>query len=817
MPEPAKPTWFKQFLSALEFRGLALRGAVLITTMIVCGVAAVVISNVNSGGPAGPAPPPAALGFAPATLAGGQFTVAASGRGISQTLGQVASDGAEIVAVGSQDGARIARAQFFVSADNGATWAMGTVRTPAGGPPPPGYGASFVAGGNGAWAALGPGSIWTSPDGRTWTLASTTGLPLRPGDQISVLKRTAAGFIAVGTNVPASAQTQAQAQASPVVFLSANGLDWQRLGAQQLRLAAGTAQVAGLSGAAVNGSRILIAGHVTVTTGRPGRTRTIPASAAWLSTDGGRTWTLAVPPPGGGGQPLTSGAQALTSGAQPLISGVAAVGSGFVLLRPATAAKKPAIDVYRSPNGTAWTFAATLTAPAGFTAGLVNGAPAGAVVTGQAGQTLTAFVTGDGTSWRQDPAFGAAAAEDVSGVAIAGNGAAIAAGTTAGDPDSRQPLLTLLNQPSQVVMARIPGAVDPELAVNALAASNGMQVAVGSANGFPAAWTSVDGGSSWRPAVGQTPAVLGRPGIQQLTSVTHGLAGWLAVGHVTAAAAEHPVVIASADGQVWSAADGAAAFTESGLYPEQAVAGTSGYVIVGYQVTGGRTIAAAWWSADLAGWQRAADAVSAPGGPGALDGPGASRQMLAVTAGPQGFVAVGSAGAGAAAWTSASGQAWTELNLPLPAGATRTVLNHVASRGRLVVAVGTALTAAGQQVPFAARSSDGGATWTESTLPVSTLPVSTLPVAAVTALTAAGNEFIATGTFGATPGHQDVVVWTSASGSAWKAATPGGPGLTGPGIQAITALTTSGDTVTGVGFSASPNGEQPVFWQSPIR
>ena len=191
---------------------------------------------------------------------------------------------------------------------------------------------------------------------------------------------------------------------------------------------------------------------------------------------------------------------------------MAAVGTGFVLLRPATAAKKPAVDVYRSPNGTAWTFAATLTAPAGFTAGLVNGVPAGAVVTGQAGQTLIAFVTGDGTSWRQDPAFGAAAAEDVSGVAIAGNGAAIAAGTTAGDPDSRQPLLTLLNQPSQVVMARIPGAVDPELAVNALAAGNGMQVAVGSANGFPAAWTSVDGGNSWRPAVGQTPAVLGRPG-----------------------------------------------------------------------------------------------------------------------------------------------------------------------------------------------------------------------------------------------------------------------------------------------------------------
>ncbi len=799
MPEPAKRSWFKQFLSALEFRGLALRGAVLIMTMIVLGVAAVVITAASSGGDPGQAPPPATLGFPPATLAGGQFTVAASGRGISQTLGRVASDRAEIVAVGSQDGARIARAQFFVSTDAGATWAMGTVRTPAGGPPPPGYAASFVAGGNGAWVALGPNSIWTSPDGRTWTLASTAGLPLRPGDQISALERTGAGFIAVGANVPAS--PQAQAQASPVVFRSANGLDWQRLGAQQLRLAAGTAHVEGLSAAAVYGSRILITGDVTVTAGRPGHTRTVPASAAWLSTDGGTTWTLAVPPavpPAG-------------PGAQPLISGVAATGSGFVLLRPATVAKKPAVDVYRSPNGTAWTFAATLTTPAGFTAGLVNGAAAGAVVTGQAGQALTAFVTANGASWRQDPAFGPAAAEAVSGVAITSNGTAIAAGTTAGDPDSRQPLLTLLSQPSQVAMARIPGAVDPELAVNSVAASNGMQVAVGSANGFPAAWTSVNGGSSWRSAVGQTPAVLDRPGIQRLTSVTHGVAGWLAVGNVTAAAAEHPVVLASPDGQVWSAADGAAAFARSGLYPEQAVAGTSGYVIVGYQVTGGRTIAAAWWSADLAGWQRGTDAVSAKGGPGALDGPSTSRQMLAVTAGPHGFVAVGSAGAGASAWTSADGQAWTEVNLPLPAGTTRTVLNHVASRGQLVVAVGTALTAAGQQVPFAARSSDGGATWTESDLPVPG------GHATVTALTAAGNEFVATGTFGATPGHQDVVVWTSASGSAWKAATPGGQGLTGPGIQAITALTTSGDAVTGVGFSASAAGEEPVFWQWPIR
>jgi hypothetical protein len=135
----------------------------------------------------------------------------------------------------------------------------------------------------------------------------------------------------------------------------------------------------------------------------------------------------------------------------------------------------------------------------------------------------------------------------------------------------------------------------------------------------------------------------------------------------------------------------------------------------------------------------------------------------------------------------------------------------VASNGRTVVAVGTALTTAGQQLPFAASSADGGRTWTESALPV---PAGR---AFVTALTAAGSQYLATGTFGSTPGHQDVVVWTSAGGSDWQAATPTGQGLTGTGIQAITGLDVFDRTVTGVGFTATPGGEQPVFWQSPVR
>ena len=253
-------------------------------------------------------------------------------------------------------------------------------------------------------------------------------------------------------------------------------------------------------------------------------------------------------------------------------------------------------------------------------------------------------------------------------------------------------------------------------------------------------------------------------------------------------------------------------------------ANARGYVIIGHQnvrrVQNGRVVvvrteAAAWWSATLSGWQRGADATA-----GALDGTG-NRQMNAVTAlsisggspfGGSGFVAVGSRGDQPSAWTSADGgRTWRLADLPMPVGSSRAALEHVASVGRVVVAVGTAVTTAGRAVPFAASSANGGATWAESALPVPG------GLTSVTALVAAGGTFTATGSYGSTPGHQNVVVWTSRNGSSWQAAEPAGKGLTGPGIQAITGLAVAGSTLTGVGFTASPAGEQPVFWQAPVR
>jgi hypothetical protein len=287
------------------------------------------------------------------------------------------------------------------------------------------------------------------------------------------------------------------------------------------------------------------------------------------------------------------------------------------------------------------------------------------------------------------------------------------------------------------------------------------------------------------------------------------------------ALAGRPVVVVSADGRTWSAADGESVFAGGGLTAVQAAAGRNGYVIVGSERIAGpggqaRAIAAAWWSAGLTGWHRAGDATPGAlegtgntGGTGSTDATGGARQMLAVAATASGFIAVGSDGQRPAVWTTPDGRAWRLADLPLPARATAAALQHIASAGRTVVATGVAQTATGA-VPYAARSDDGGRTWTEVFLPV---PAGT---AQVSAMAAAGSGFTVTGTFGATAGDRDVVVWTSRDGVTWKAATPAGPGLSAPGIQAITGLTVSGRTLTGVGFTATPSGEQPTLWQFPV-
>src|SRR5947207_1236095 len=157
------------------------------------------------------------------------------------------------------------------------------------------------------------------------TLAPGNGMPLRRGDRVNAVARTAHGFIAVGASVPGGDA----ARSTPLIFLSANGTSWERLDAARLRLAAGNGHALDITSVAAAGKLILISGDAVTT--KPRRTATVQAGpvigTAWLSADGGATWAP------------VSGA-ATGHGAHPQVAGVAAAGHGFVLLRPATVARR---------------------------------------------------------------------------------------------------------------------------------------------------------------------------------------------------------------------------------------------------------------------------------------------------------------------------------------------------------------------------------------------------------------------------------------------------------------------------------------------
>jgi len=371
--------------------------------------------------------------------------------------------------------------------------------------------------------------------------------------------------------------------------------------------------------------------------------------------------------------------------------------------------------------------------------------------------------------------------------------------------------------PARLAAADFGGAPGAPVQLSAIAAAGATEVVAGSADGRAALWVSGDGGSTWQRAA-VTLAGDVRRGSGQLASVAHGRSGWLAVGNATAGqAAATPVVLTSTDGRTWTTTGATGAtgtFVGAGRIVTAAVAaGGAGYVIVGHASVGARTVAAAWYAPGRTGWRRVTDAQ-----PGALAGPG-NRVMSAVTATSRGFAAVGAVGARPAAWLSGTGRAWTLVPLPLPAGATSAALDYVAADGSAVAAAGTEVTATGQHLPFEAVSADAGATWTLGLLP---LPAGST-AASATALTTAGGGFTATGTYGLA-GETDVVVWTlaadAAAGTTWTAVAPQGTGLASRGRQAITALTATGATLTGVGFTtatATAAATEPTIWQSPVR
>ena len=710
-------------------------------------------------------------------------------RGVFQVINRIVAVGGTMVTTGSQSSDGVVRQQFLVSTNGGASWRLAPVRAPGGSTPPLGHPATRLAGGPGGWVAVGPQAIWTSPAGQTWTLAATHGIsPQLPGDSVWVITKTASGYLAAG-----SGAGPGKGHHAAVIWTSRDGLTWQRMTAAQLGLAAPGETVQSISYATWHGNATVISGAVSNTKVKGGASYDV----AWLSTNGGTAWIrLSIPADHGAGT---------------AISGLGSDGSGLIAVRPGRTASGAADGIaYFSPNGQTWQYAATIDPDpetGGWTPRVVKGSAYGFVVTGTTaeGQLIAYTSTDTGTSWMPTGPLGSAAVASVFGATVAPGGTVVAIGATAASKVSQQPVFLEAGTDGTVrpvPLAGIAGAIVPEMKINSTAVANGQQIAVGSANGYPAVWRRTSGGV-WT-LVSSLGLVAADRHLRTLTSVTHGPAGWLAVG------APGPVVLSSADGEIWGVAGGDIAHDLAGVSAVAATAGPAGYVIVGKLVApGGGCVADVWWSANMMSWTRAHDVNDADG----------SSQVLAVAAAAHGFVSVGSHNSQPTVWTTGNGRAWKTIVLPPPAGASAGALQQVAINGNRVVALGQATigkgpaigSATGTQpgaVPFAELSTDGGATWQQ--VPFS----SPGPYTSFTALTANAAGFTAAGLFGQ-PGQQDVVLWASANGASWKPYQSGG--LNGSGAWQIDALTWSGAEVAGIGTILTQQSQQTVTFTLPPR
>ena len=731
-------------------------------TALALAAAAVVGVVVTTGHNAKPGPLTANQGGLPATNS--LPTYGQPRRGVFQTIQRIADLGDTMVTTGSQISDGVTRQQFFVSSDGGATWRLAPVQLPGGGQPPLGEAAIRIAGGSAGWMAEGPQAIWTSQTGRSWTLAATHGIsPQDPGDSIEVIANTPDGFLAAGDGRVGGGRNQA------VIWVSRDGVNWQRMTASQLGLTAAGAPAQNISYATTHG-------HDTVISDG--------GSGVWLSTDGGTSWTPVTVP--------------VDHGAQSHISGVSFDGSGLIAIRPGTAAGgAPDAVAYFSSNGQIWAYAGTIDPSGGFKPVVVKGGDDGFVVTGKmVSQSIYVAYTsaGTGATWRPTGSLGGTSSESAPNAAVGPGDTVVAVGSQNGSNVSQQPVFLKANTAGSVTPvspASIPGGLIPEVQVNSTAVSDdGVQVAVGSANGYPAVWRKASDGT-WR-LVTSPPLVSGLSGLAALSSVTYGAHGFLAAG------TPGPVVYTSDEGTSWQPAAGNIQQDLAGVAAIATASGPAGYLIDGKLVTaGGTCVADDWWSKDLTSWTRARTAKPATG----------SSQVLAVAASPHGFVTVGSHNGMPAVWTTTNGTPWTIDVLSLPTGASSGVLQQVAIHGNRVMALGQQTTASGT-VPLAELSTDGGTTWQQ--IPF----ISAGPNTTVTALTASSRGFAAADQFG-TAGQLDAAVWTSADGQAWTQSSIGG--LTGGGNHEITTLAPSGSAVTGIDSLLTQQDQQYLTLSLPAR
>lgn len=697
--------------------------------------------------------------------------------GRSHVLNAVAAAGSMIVAAGSDTTGPRPRPLFLVSPDEGETWEAGRTLGPAAGA----AGAvGRVASGGGRWLAVGTDAtgraghaMWTSADGRSWTPVDPARLAaFAPGDRVSDLAGGEQGFAAAGVT------TRPDGTPGPVVWLSPDGERWTRVDDR----GGLPGRIGGIAAIAMRGDRVVALADAGGS-----------ASVVLRSDDGGRTWRAGESPlPGVRAEP----------------GALAATERGFVLVPVRQRTADGRVPVYCSPDGGRWTGCGAIggLGPDGPGVRAVGASEAGvaALVETEWGR-YTAYTSADGGAWTRAAELGEIPGT-LRGLTITGAGLLVAGGDRRGRGDVENlPVLVTARAGGSVTAVppeRIAGLRRDAGEVADLAAAGGTFVAVGSADGDAAIWTARDG-AGWAAAGPAGP--LSGPGRQELTGVAHGPEGWLAVGSTTPEPAlTRPLLVTSADGRTWRPGPEIEAPADHpALAPVAVAAGPQGYVIAGEDHGPDGARPALWFSADLTRFAR----IPAE----SLPDEGAGVRLAGVTATPDGFAAVGSAGRDGRetgiVWRSADGRAWTAAARVLPPGARSAALHRVVSVRSALVVLGTAATGDGAR-PFSAVSTDGGATWRYGRPPAE-------ETAAVLDVAVTARGLVAVGADGAA-GAGDGTVWLSADGLAWTRHPLTAEPLGGPGDQWLGLVAASGDRVVGVGGSADEDGEHVIVWRTTV-
>lgn len=641
--------------------------------------------------------------------------------------------------------------------------------------------------------AAGRSAAWLSTDGATWERTDLAG-----GDGVDTVIAGELGVTAFGRD-----------GATLATWTSFDGFEWERVpGGAEVFAREGAAYV---SGAHDDGDGFL------VLVDRGGLAET------WTSPDG-RSWAPA---------PLT-GQELLPADGPPRPRTLLGAGSTAVVLGAVDDPDGVDAAVWTSLSGEPW----ERSTPSEDVFG-GDGAQV-AVAATQLGADLVAvgtdtddegdvdavvWSTGDGGGWRRsveapDDGLSGPGDQHAADLAPTRDGALVV-GWEDGPAGVRAVAWRLVDGDAEPVVP-VPGPVLPwqrvppsdalggpgEQRLDAAAASQDGLVGVGSSSRPDAPDGDVDG-AVWRSADGiewerVDAGGLAGPGDQRVLDVTAAGPGLVAVGSDAGAAA----MWSSADGVAWTrAGPDEAVFGGPGDQVATAVlAGADGSVVaVGRDGGSGDGDAAVWRSSDGGvTWARVL-----PGGD--LGGPGVQAMADVVLAGPL-LVAVGTGGAGAAAWSSLDGTTWERADLG------EGQVEALAAGDAGVVAVGSIADGTAGLDGRAWRSAEGR-TWSEAPIddgPLGSADQELLDV--VVTEPADGDPLVAAvGRTNLGPGD-DGAAWASRDGVLWTRALHDEDVYGGDQAQRMAALAELGDVVVAVGSSGSTPAERDaaVWVTAPV-